>query len=74
MRDHEICEYPVEPKALALDATLDHLERDANGQITLPERPGLGIRPDLEGCRRYLIQTEIRVGGKTIYETPELRD
>lgn len=74
MADHEICEYPVEPKSLALDATLDHLERDANGQINLPERVGLGIRPDLEGCRRYLVDTEIRVGGKTIYETPELRD
>jgi L-alanine-DL-glutamate epimerase-like enolase superfamily enzyme len=74
MAEHEICEYPVEPKALALDATLDHLERDANGQITLPERPGIGIRPDLDGCRSYLIDTEIRVGGKTIYSTPELRD
>jgi L-alanine-DL-glutamate epimerase-like enolase superfamily enzyme len=74
MRDHEICEYPVEPKSLALDATLDHLERDANGQIRLPDRPGLGIRPDLDGCRRYLVETEIRVAGKTIYATPELRD
>ena len=74
MRDHEICEYPVEPKSLALDATLDHLERDANGQINLPDRPGLGIRPDLDGCRRYLVETEIRVAGKTIYATPELRD
>jgi L-alanine-DL-glutamate epimerase-like enolase superfamily enzyme len=74
LQDHEICEYPVEPKSLALDATLDHLERDASGQIRLPDRPGLGIRPDLDGCRRYLIETEIRVAGKTIYSTPELRD
>lgn len=74
MAEYEICEYPVEPKSLALDATLDHLERDVNGQINLPERPGLGVRPNLDGARRYLVETEIRVGGKTIYETPELRD
>lgn len=74
LEKHEICEYPVEPKSLALDATLDHLERDVNGQITLPQRPGLGIRPDLDGAKRYLVDTEIRVGGKTLYQTPELRD
>jgi L-alanine-DL-glutamate epimerase-like enolase superfamily enzyme len=74
MAEDEICEYPVEPKSLALDATLDHLERDANGKITLPERPGIGVRPDLDGCKRYLIPTEIRVGGKTLYETPPLAE
>ncbi len=74
LRDYEICEYPVEPKSLALDATLDHLERDANGQVRLPERPGLGVRPNLEAARGYLVDTEIRVGGKTLYSTPELRD
>jgi L-alanine-DL-glutamate epimerase-like enolase superfamily enzyme len=69
-----ICEYPVELKPLAVEATIDHLERDANGQVNLPERPGLGIRPDLAAARRYLVDTEIRVGGKTLYATPELRD
>lgn len=72
LQDHEICEYPVEPKSLALDATIDHIERDANGQITLPERPGIGIDPDLDACARYLVPTEIRVGGKTLYSTPKL--
>jgi L-alanine-DL-glutamate epimerase-like enolase superfamily enzyme len=67
-----ICEYPVEPKALALDITVDHLERDANGQVNLPDRPGLGVTPDLDGAKRYLVETEIRVGGKTIYQTPVL--
>lgn len=72
LADHEICEYPVEPKSLAIDATIDHLERDGNGQVRLPERPGLGIRPNLEAARRYLLDTEIKVGGKVLYRTPEL--
>jgi hypothetical protein len=28
---------------------------------------------DLEAARRYLVDTEIRVAGQTIYATPELR-
>ncbi len=74
LADHEICEYPVEPKSLAIDATIDHLDRDANGQVRLPERPGLGIRPNLEAAKRYLVETEIRVGGKTLYRTPALTE
>jgi L-alanine-DL-glutamate epimerase-like enolase superfamily enzyme len=73
LADHEICEYPVEPKSLAVDITVDHMTRDANGQVRLPDRPGLGITPNLEAAKRYLVETEIRVGGKTIYETPELQ-
>ena len=70
---HVICEYPVEPKALGIEATRDHILRDANGQIRLPDRPGLGIEPDLEACRRYLKQVEIAVDGQVLYRTPELR-
>jgi L-alanine-DL-glutamate epimerase-like enolase superfamily enzyme len=68
----EICEYPVEPKALALDVTCDHLLRDENGQVSLPDRPGIGIEPDLDGASRYLVDAEIRIGGNVIYKTPAL--
>ena len=68
-----ICEYPVEPKALAVEITHDHIERDANGQVSLPDAPGLGLRVNVEAANRYLIPTEIRVGGKTLYETPRAR-
>lgn len=70
----EICEYPVEPKALAVEITHNHLERDGNGQVSLPDAPGLGVRPNIEAAKRYLIPTEIRVKGKTLYETPELAE
>ena len=61
----EICEYPVEPKALAIEITHNHIGRDANGQVSLPDAPGLGVRPNIEAANRYLVPTEIRVGGKT---------
>ncbi|MGI9254080.1 MAG: mandelate racemase/muconate lactonizing enzyme family protein, partial [Thermomicrobiales bacterium] len=42
-----ICEYPLELKPLARDATLTRLVPDADGLLRLPDGPGLGISPDL---------------------------
>jgi L-alanine-DL-glutamate epimerase-like enolase superfamily enzyme len=67
-----ICEYPVEPQPLAVEITREHLELDGNGQVRPPAAPGLGMTPDLEAARRYLVETEIRVGGRVLYRTPEL--
>ncbi len=70
---HTICEFPTELKSLAFDMTKTHLRPDANGHITAPGAPGLGIEPDLDGIQRYLVDTEIRVGSKVLYRTPELK-
>ncbi|MCA9862516.1 MAG: hypothetical protein KC432_05835 [Thermomicrobiales bacterium] len=67
-----ICEYPVELKSLAWDMTQDHILPDANGQVNVPDAPGLGLTPDLEAARPYLLDVEIAVGGKVLYRTPEL--
>jgi L-alanine-DL-glutamate epimerase-like enolase superfamily enzyme len=67
-----ICEYPVEPKQLALDITTEHLLPDANGQINVPERPGLGLEPNRAGLQSYLVDTEIKVKGQVLYRTPAL--
>ena len=67
-----ICEYPVEPKQLALDITTGHLLPDAQGQINVPERPGLGLEPNTAGLKSYLVDTEIKVNGQVLYRTPTL--
>ncbi len=67
-----ICEYPVEPRQLALDITGEHLVPDAQGYIHLPDRPGLGLTPSLAGIAPYMVDVEIRVGGRTLYSTPTL--
>lgn len=67
--DH-ICEYPVEPKALALAITQDHLVPDADGYLHVPDRPGLGLTPDPAALQPYLVDAEIRVGGRVLYQTP----
>ncbi len=69
LEHHRICEYPVAPKSLAWDLSRTHLSPDANGEIGLPEAPGLGIEIDLEAIRRYLVEVEIQVGGKKLFTT-----
>jgi L-alanine-DL-glutamate epimerase-like enolase superfamily enzyme len=70
LREHEICEYPFAPKPLALDLTANHLERDRDGYVRAPDLPGLGISIDLEKAKSYLVDVEIRVGGKTLFASP----
>lgn len=65
-----ICEYPVEPKQLALDITSDHISLNDNGEVITPERPGLGVEVNVKGLRRYLVNTEIYVKGQRIYASP----
>lgn len=67
-----ICEYPVEPKSLALDITQNHIHRDANGQVHVPAAPGLGMAINFAALQPYLVDVEIRIQGKTLYKTPAL--
>lgn len=67
-----ICEYPVEPKQLALDITANKILPDANGQIVVPEAPGLGVDVQIDTLRPYIVDAEIRVNGSLIYQTPVL--
>jgi L-alanine-DL-glutamate epimerase-like enolase superfamily enzyme len=66
----QICEYPVEPKQLALDITRNHLQPDENGQVAAPDAPGLGIEINTGGLEKYLVPVEIAVNDETIYSTP----
>ena len=65
-----LCEYPVESSELARGLTRTAIEPGDDGLVRLPEGPGLGIEPDLATLRRYLVETEIRVGGRLLYRTP----
>ena len=67
-----ICEYPVEPKPLAVEMTRNHLKRDARGEVRAPDAPGLGITPDLVAMKKYLVPVEITVRGEVLYRTPDL--
>ena len=72
LANHAICEYPVEATKLAQTLALSTLSRNPDGQVVLPETPGLGVEPDPRTIRQYLVDTKITVGGQTLYQTPSL--
>ena len=72
IKENNICEYPIEARALAREITKEKIMPDEAGEIVLSEKPGLGLTIDTQNLRRYLVETEIRVRGKIMYQTPEL--
>jgi len=72
LESHRICEYPVVPKQLAVDLTSNHLKPDANGEVRAPDAPGLGMDVSTAALRQYLVDVEIRVGGRTLYASPKV--
>ena len=70
LADQVLCEYPGQLQKLAYDLTCEHLGMDTSGQINLPDKPGLGISPDIESLRKYLVDVQIEVKGQMLYQTP----
>jgi len=73
LADHRICEYPVEPKAVALAISRNHILPDVNGEVRAPDAPGLGIEIDLDGLAPYLRQIEISIDHERVYTSPEVQ-
>ena len=73
LESHTICEFPTELKSLARAMTKNHITPDENGLLHVPDAPGLGIEPDLQGIAPYLVDVQIQVRGETLYRTPPLR-
>ena len=71
LANHRICEFPAEPRQLAVDMTADHLTPDANGEIRAPEAPGLGMGIDTSALERYLVEVELRVAGRTLFSSSQ---
>jgi L-alanine-DL-glutamate epimerase-like enolase superfamily enzyme len=71
LRSDEICEYPFAPKSLARDLTSNHLERDHEGCVTVPDAPGLGIDIDANAARHYLVDVEIKVKGNLLFTSSD---
>ena len=70
MEGNRICEYPAAPKPLAIEITRNHVERDGKGEVRAPDRPGLGMDVEMARLSKYLLDVEVKVGGRTLYRTP----
>jgi len=72
LAESDISEYPMEPKLLCQELTTNRIELDKNGMISAPDKPGTGMDINLDAVNKYLVQTQIQVGGKTLYTTPSV--
>ena len=72
LAESDISEYPMEPKLLCQELTTNRIELDKNGMISAPDKPGTGMDINLDAVKQYLVQTQIEVGGKTLYRTPSV--
>jgi len=72
LSDHRICEYPAAPKALAREIAANPILPDANGEISVPESPGLGIDINKAAIQKYLVDVEISVQHKPLFRSAKL--
>jgi L-alanine-DL-glutamate epimerase-like enolase superfamily enzyme len=57
---------------MAWEISANHLTPDANGEVHLPDAPGLGMTVDIQAMKKYLVEAEIKVKGQVLYRTPAL--
>lgn len=69
---HNVCEYPIDTSSLSWAICQTHLSPDADGRVSVPEAPGLGIAIDLYAVQRYVTDLEIKIGHSIVYRTPSL--
>lgn len=69
LETHDLCEYPVEPSTLAQELTGNRILPDADGSIALPDQPGLGVEPDVQAIGKYLVEVEIKVAGRMMFQS-----
>jgi len=69
---HRICEYPVEPKQVAWDLSIEHIDLNSDGEILTPDQPGLGINVNEIALAPYLRQVEIKIDGELSFQSPKI--
>lgn len=67
---HRLCEYPTGLSQLARELTTTRMTPDANGEIHVPDAPGLGIAVNPATLAAYRVDVEIRVNGAPLFASP----
>jgi len=70
LKESNITEYPMEPKLLCQELTVNRIDVGSDGMIEAPDAPGTGITINTAAVKKYLVEAEIKVKGKTLYSTP----
>ena len=57
---------------MARDLASNPILPDGNGEVTIPDAPGLGIEVNVQAMREYLVDVQIVVRGKMLFESTSL--
>lgn len=68
LRESSLCEFPMDPKAVASAIVENPLSMDEDGLVRAPEAPGLGVTIDLGAISPYLRSVTVTVDGETVYD------
>ena len=60
----------MEPKLLCQELTVNRIDVGSDGMIEAPDAPGTGITINTAAVKKYLVEADIKVKGKTLYSTP----
>jgi L-alanine-DL-glutamate epimerase-like enolase superfamily enzyme len=72
LSDSRICEYPTALSSLATELTTSRIAPNANGEIEVPDAPGLGVTINPAALKTYAVDVEIKVKGRTIFAPPKI--
>lgn len=72
LKESNITEYPMEPKALCQELTTNRIEVGDDGMIQAPDAPGTGMSINTAAVKKYLVEAEIKVNGKALYRSPTI--
>jgi L-alanine-DL-glutamate epimerase-like enolase superfamily enzyme len=61
LKDSWMAEYPMEPKTLCQELTVNNIPIDSDGMISVNESPGLGIQLYTATVKKYLVDVELKV-------------
>lgn len=63
----DICEFPAQPRQLAVDLTRNHIARGPDGLVSAPDAPGLGVEVNEEALKTYHVDVDITVNGRRLF-------
>jgi len=64
-------EYPASGSRLSENLATGALDRDEDGLVRAPEKPGLGVEINLDVLREFLVPVRIELGGETVFTSEE---
>ena len=69
---HNLAEYPAELRELGAAIAGRSISPDANGEIAIPDRPGIGVDVNTANLSTYQRPVQITIDNQILYQSPSI--